>query len=158
MQFIYILLFAWFHPFYVSVTTLEQSKDKSSIEITSRIFYDDLEAALKDEFGGKVDLKNTQQTEKNNGLIKRYFEKKFLLKINDNPSKAEYLGFTIEGETAWCFLEVKIKEPVKKVEISNKTLYNSFKEQINIFHLNINGIKKSTKLQNPESIAKFVIF
>jgi hypothetical protein len=151
MYFINILLYFWIHPFYVSVTTIEQSKDKNAMEITSRIFYDDLEAALKNDFGVKVDLKNAAQSSKNNELIKKYFEKNFLVKINETPVKVEYLGFTLENEAAWCFLEIRNSGSVKKIEVINRILYDSFKEQINIFHVSVNGKKKSTKLQNPEN-------
>jgi len=68
MLYIQLIWLLWVHPFYVSVTTIDQSRDKTSLEISSRIFYDDLEQALKDEFGGKVDLKNTGQTAKNTEL------------------------------------------------------------------------------------------
>lgn len=152
--FLFLSVF-WLHPFYVSVTTIEQSKDKTSLEITSRIFYDDLEAALKEEFGGKIDLKNPSQKEKNNELIKKYFERNFLLKLNNQIVKADYLGFNIEGEAAWCFLEVENAKNIKTLETVNRLLYRSFKEQIHIYHINLNGKKESTKIQNPDVKAIF---
>lgn len=155
MLFLNILLFFWTHPFYVSVTTIDQSRDKQSLEISSRIFFDDLEVALKTEFGKNVDLKNAAQNTANSELIKKYFENNFLIKVNGKPVKADYLGFSIEGEAAWCYLELKNTANINKLEIANSILYKSFKEQINIFHVNINGKKKSSKLHNPDALAKF---
>lgn len=154
---LYIQLFwlFWAHPFYVSVTTIEQSRDKASLEISSRIFFDDLEVALKEEFGGKTDLKNTAQNPQNTELIRRYFQRHFKLKVNGEPVSTELLGFTIEGEAAWCFLEAKDVSSVQKLEVSNSLLYASFKEQIHIFHLNISGKKKSMKINNPDARARF---
>ena len=155
MIYLNILLFFWFHPFYVSVTTVDQSRDKSSLEISSRIFYDDLEAALKEESGKNVDLRNPDQVDINSELIKKYFGRHFQIKINNMPVQINYLGFSIEGEAAWCFLELKNTGDISKIEITNSLLYKSFKEQINIFHLNINGSKKSRKLHNPDRSATF---
>lgn len=155
MLYIQLIWLFWAHPFYVSVTTIDQSRNKTSLEISSRIFYDDLEMALKDEFGGKVDLKNTTQTQKNSDLIRQYFSRHFQVKADGKAINAEFLGFSIEGEAAWCYLEVKGVTSVQKLEVYNSLLYSSFKEQIHIFHLNINGQKKSTKLNNPEARARF---
>ena len=155
MLYIPILWLVWMHPFYVSVTNIEQSRDKNSLEISSRIFFDDLEAALKEEFGGKTDLKNTVQIKENSLLIGRYFDRHFQLIINGKPTKAEFLGFTIEGEAAWCFLEAGSPGSIQKVEIHNRLLYASFKEQIHIFHLTIGEKRKSLKINNPESKAAF---
>lgn len=154
---LYIQLFwlFWAHPFYVSVTTIDQSRDKTSLEISSRIFFDDLEAALKDEFGGKADLKNAGDNTKNADLIRQYFHRHFQIRIDGNTVGTEFLGFSIEGEAAWCFLEAKGVTSVQKLEVYNSLLYPSFKEQIHIFHLNINGKKKSSKLNNPDVRAKF---
>lgn len=152
IQFIWLL---WLHPFYVSVTTIDQSRDKTSLEISARIFFDDLETALKDEFGGKTDLKNSADNVKNSELIRQYFGRHFQIKADGKAVNTEFLGYTIEGEAAWCFLEAKGVKSVHHLEVYNSLLYSSFKEQIHIFHLNINGKKKSTKLNNPETRAGF---
>ncbi|MCD8539091.1 MAG: hypothetical protein LRY55_04495 [Leadbetterella sp.] len=77
MLYIPLFWFFWAHPFYVSVTTIDQSRDKTSLEISSRIFYDDLEVALKEEFGGKIDLKNPGDKSRNPELIRQYFSRHF---------------------------------------------------------------------------------
>ncbi len=155
MLYIPLLWLFWVHPFYVSVTTIEQSRSKTSLEISARIFFDDLEVALKDEFGGKTDLVKTEYTEQNSRLIGQYFSRHFRIKVDGKAVPTEFLGFNIEGEAAWCFLEAKGVTSVQKIEIYNSLLYPSFKEQIHIFHLNINGKKKSSKINNPDALAGF---
>ncbi len=155
MLYIPLLWLFWVHPFYVSVTTIEQSRDKTSLEVSSRIFFDDLETALKDEFGGKTDLKNPDREKENAALTGRYFDRYFKISVNGKPVQAEFLGFRIEDEAAWCFLEVKGVTDVQKVEVYNRLLYASFKEQIHIFHLQVKGKKKSTKISNPDAKAVF---
>ena len=148
-----LFLLLLFHPFYVSVTTVDIKKDR--IEISSRIFYDDLEAALKEEFGGKIDLNNPQNTQKNTAMLKSYFEKNFALKLNGKTLPYEFLGYNLEGEAAWCYVEVKDLPGNGRLDIINKLLYSQFKEQIHIFHLNAGSTKKSAKITNPESSLRF---
>jgi hypothetical protein len=144
---LFILLFL--HPFYVSVTTIDLKKD--NLEISSRIFYDDLEAALKDEFGGKIDLKNPQNAQKNTEMLRSYFQKNFSLKENGKTMNYDFLGFNLEGEAAWCYIEVKGLKGNGRIDIQNKLLYSQFKEQIHIFHMNAGNRKKSAKITNPDS-------
>ncbi|ADQ19144.1 DUF6702 family protein [Leadbetterella byssophila] len=141
------------HPFYVSVTTVDKKEDR--LEISSRIFYDDLETALKEEFGGKVDLHNNQQKAKNTQLLEKYFQKYFSIKEDGSPISYDFLGFNLEGEAAWCYLEVKGTKPKATLEFQNKLLYSYFKEQIHIFHVNSGKSKKSGKITNPESQIRF---
>ncbi|MDT4870815.1 hypothetical protein FQZ97_1059080 [compost metagenome] len=111
--------------------------------------------ALKEEFGGKTDLKKTEDAAQNTRLIGQYFSRHFRISVNGKPVTTDFLGFSIEGEAAWCFLEAKGVSSVQKLEVNDRLLYASFKEQIHIFHLNINGKKKSTKINNPEAKALF---
>lgn len=154
-KYLLIFWFSWLHPFYVSVTNIEQSKDKKSLEISSRIFFDDLEVALKDELGVKLSLLDKKQELENTELLKKYFAKNFQVIINDEIVPYEFLGFNIESEAAWCFIEVKTPNTIKKVEVANSLLYKSFKEQTHIYHLEINGTKKSTKTNHPNIRTRF---
>ena len=61
-----LLLFAMFflcsfsiHKFYVSVTQVDYVPSKKRVEITSRIFIDDLEKALTKKYNKKVNLTST---------------------------------------------------------------------------------------------------
>jgi hypothetical protein len=152
LSFVFHLLF---HPFYVSVTTIETSRDNQSVEIISRIFYDDLEEALKGNSNSKVDLRDISQEARNNTLIKAYFSDHFKIILNGKPAQPEFIGYSIENEAAWCFFEIKNSEKVLSIDIISRILYKSFENQTNIFHLRINNQKKSLKLQNPQTVAKF---
>lgn len=147
------LLLLFLHPFYVSVTTIDVKKDR--LEISSRLFYDDLEAALKEEFGGKIDLKNPQNAQKNTEMLRTYFLKNFAIRENGKALPYEFLGFNLEGEAAWCYIEVKGLKGSGRLDIQNKLLYSLFKEQIHIFHINAGTTKKSAKITNPESSLHF---
>ena len=65
----------------------------------------------------------------------------------------KYLGYQIQEDAAWCYLEVQNVNKIQTLEINNNVLYNLHKEQINMLNVIVNGERKSTKLDNPESRA-----
>jgi hypothetical protein len=62
----------------------------------------------------------------------------------------EILGFEREGEATWCYLEVKNIPLVKRIDIQNSILYDSFSDQINLMHVTVKGVRKSGKVVYPE--------
>jgi len=44
------------HPFYVSVTEIRHNAAQQELQVSSRIFYDDLERTLKTEYKTPVDI------------------------------------------------------------------------------------------------------
>ena len=81
--FLVVLLssFAW-HKFYVSVTQIDFVPNKKRVEITSRIFIDDLEKALEKKFKKKFYITSTKEIENSEILIQEYLKEKIKISIN----------------------------------------------------------------------------
>lgn len=143
------------HPFYVSVSTIEQNEQNKTLEISCRIFYDDLENALKKEGFATDDIlrpKNKLSFEK--GLA-AYLEKNFKIKINNSPLRIRYLGYQIEEDAAWCFMEIPGVGHIDQISILNSILYQQHSSQTNIIHVTVKGNRKSTKLALPKTTVTF---
>ena len=143
------------HPYYVSVTELMHNKTEKTFEISCKIFTNDLETILRQKTKGFVDIlhpKNKAATEK---LISDYISSHLQINIDGKVLPMEYLGYEIEEEATWSYLEIKNVSNVKKVTINNVILYDYKKEQINMMHVSVNGERKSTKVTNPESVVSF---
>jgi hypothetical protein len=143
------------HPFYVSVTEINHNAANATIEISCKMFTDDLENTLRNTYKTKIDLtqpKDQQQLEK---LMFDYLQKHLQMKVNGKAAVMSFVGFEIESESAWCYLEIKQLPEVKRLEITNALLYESFNSQISIIHAMVGGVRKSTKLVNPEKQAVF---
>ena len=76
--------FAW-HKFYVSVTQIDFVPNKKRVEITSRIFIDDLEKALERKFKKKFYLTTSNEIENADVLIQEYLKEK--IKQGENSEK-----------------------------------------------------------------------
>jgi len=143
------------HPFYVSVTDLHYNDKEKMVEVSIRIFTDDLEKTLKNNFNKNIDLTHpTNKTEVNN-YINQYILNKLNIKINNSNAKMKYVGYEIQQESAWCYFEIDNVSSIQSVAITSTLLYDYQPNQINIFHITYNGKEKSYKLDNPNSFVSF---
>lgn len=145
------LLFA-FHPFYVSIISISSKPDREVMEISCRIFYDDLEKALGSENGTRTDLINPPDRPAADSAIARYIRQNLGLSVNGKALPLRYLGYDIEEDVAWCFFEAPNQEKaIRQLGIKSELLYRHFDTQSNIFHITVDGKRKSTKLDNPRN-------
>ena len=79
-----------------------------------------------------------------------YIRKSLIVKIDGKTYAANYIGYEIQGEAAWCYLEIPKINKVGTIEVNNSILYNLRKEQINMLNVTVGGKRQSTKLNYPE--------
>ncbi|KAA2241823.1 hypothetical protein F0L74_18335 [Chitinophaga agrisoli] len=151
------LVAAWYtlHPFYVSVTEIRHDAAQRELEISCRIFSDDLERALKAQYKTNFDIIHPADRKAVDAMITDYLNKHLHITVDGKPVTLHYLGYQIEEEAAWCFLDVKGINTVKKVHVSTDILYAQHPEQINMLHVIVKDERKSDKLDNPEREADF---
>jgi hypothetical protein len=152
---ILIVLFSFFHPFYVSVTEVNHNTKNKSLEISSKIFFDDLENGIENENHVRFDIVKPVDKAKVNALIANYIKKHLQIKIDGKLLNMNYLGYEIQEDAAWCYLEIPKVSKVSSVEINNNILYKLHSEQINMLNVTVNGKRQSTKLDAPTSRASF---
>jgi len=143
------------HPFYITVTEINHNAKDKTLEISCKMFLDDFEKTLRDVTKTEVDLSNVKDKAKVNKIISDYISSHLLLKVDGKPVTLQFVGFEKESEAAWCYVQVNNVPSVKQLEIKNTLLFEEFDSQISIMHVTVNGTRKSTRLNKPESVAKF---
>ncbi|MDM1047599.1 DUF6702 family protein [Sphingobacterium hotanense] len=138
------------HPFYVSISTVDFNSKNKRIEISCRIFYDDLEVALKNQLKQKIDVINPKNKTVADSAISKYIQDNFNLKVNGQFKKLKFVGYEVEEDVAWCYFETPQTSPVSTIIITNQLLYQDFKSQSNILHVTVDGKRQSTKMDNPK--------
>lgn len=138
------------HKYYVSVFQLDYVPAKKTVQMTSRIFIDDLEATLVKKYKKKFYLGTPTEVADANEFLKKYFTEKIQVKINGKEKAIKFLGKEIEDDVLICYYTFPAEQSIKTLEISNTTLFESFDDQQNIIHTNINRNKKSLLLTNEE--------
>ncbi len=143
------------HPFYVSIIDIQHNSKEKSLEISVRIFTEDLEATLKKTHTGKFDIYNATNKDIADKLITNYIKQKIHLTIDQKKVELDYVGFEHQKESTWIYFEVNNVAAFKKATINSTLLYDFEEKQINIIHVKNNGVQKSYKLEYPKSDANF---
>lgn len=143
--FVVILLmsFSVLHKFYVSVTQIDYNQKKERVEISSRIFIDDLEHVLEKKYKQKMYLATTKENPKAKEFVNQYVTEKLAVIINKKEQKLVFLGSEYEDDVLICYLKVDYSKKITNFDIYNNLLTEAFSEQQNIVHTNINNAKKS---------------
>jgi hypothetical protein len=134
------------HKFYVSIYQIDYAQDKSMLQITSRIFVDDLNAVLKSKFNKETHLGAANESEEDVVLMKKYLLEKFSIKVNGNPKAINYLSKELEANVLICYYNIKEIKKIKSIEIQNTALFELNSEQQNIIQTNIYKKKKNLLL------------
>ena len=145
------------HPLYITVTEINHNPADKSLEISCKIFTNDFEGALQNTFHNHVDLSDPKSKTANDKLVNDYIAMHLKIKVDEKPATLQFVGSEKEKETeaTWSYFQAPNVPGVKKIEITDNLLYESFPTQINIIHVTVSGNRKSTKLDNPQSAAVF---
>ena len=147
-----------YHPFYVSVTEMSLNSKTRSLEISCKMFAEDIEDVLKQNYKTAVDLSNDKMQEQNNKLMNDYILHHFSINIDSKPTALKFVGFEKENESIYCYLEIVNVTGIQKMTVNNTILQDYKQEQINIMHVIVNGKRKSTKLDYPSNQATFTLW
>lgn len=126
----------WVHPFHVSVSDIKYKEDQKALQISTRIFLDDLELALQ-AYSGREKLDIVEKS--NWDFVDEQLEKYVLerLKLWDEKDRAyelNYVGAEIEDDVMWVYVEIEKVKKLEKVTIWNAILHEVWADQENLVH------------------------
>jgi hypothetical protein len=150
--FLALSAFAW-HKFYVSVTEVAYSEDKNRIEISTRIFIDDLEKGLEKKYNKKINLATKEEIPEAKEFIKGYVSQRIQANVNNKTAEVVFLGFETENDVLICYLKIDFSEKITTFELYNNMLTEIYADQQNLVHTNINNTKRSFLLTKSEKTA-----
>ena len=150
-----LINFSSHHPIFLSVTEIAHNAGNKSLEITCKIFTDDLEVTLQKKYSLKIDLLDKKSRAAMNPLVSDYIQKHLSIAVDSHPVSMQFLGFEQEEEAIVTYFEVKNVGKLKTIEVLNNILYESQPGQMGIIHIMVNGKRKSSQLTNPEAKAGF---
>lgn len=133
------------HKFYVSVNQLDYVPEKKAIEITSRLFIDDMDLVLEKRFGKKIYLGTSKEIKESKELLQEYFQEKFAVKVNEQEKEIRFLGKEVEDNVLICYFTIKNVEKISSIEIKDTILMELYDQQ-HIFHTHVLGKKQSLLL------------
>lgn len=136
------------HPFHISVTEIKDNREERAIQMTVRLFLDDLEQGLR-EFSenGELDIYNREDSVYINEVLEKYILANLSL-TTKKPLQLQYLGFEYDSDVLWCYVEAVKVKPFTELTIENSILISTYEDQENLVHVRKNNKVKSLRMSN----------
>jgi hypothetical protein len=141
------------HDFHVSICEVEYDQQRKALEVTHKLFLDDLEQSLIKWSGNTdIDVINAEDSTAFQELLRKYLLENFAVKANEKNLNMVYLGAEIEGDIMYAFIDIVDLKKFRSLEIRNTIFMNLFADQTNIVHVEVDKDTKSLKLnkRSPE--------
>jgi hypothetical protein len=143
------------HPTYISLVDIKYKQ--GSLQISTRMFTNDLEDVLKKTSKKGIDILNPKNKAEADSVLFNYIKQRLHISISAKNQQLHYIGYEKEDESIWSYLEImKVITVPKKMTVDTKLLYDFLPNETNIVQIEINSLKKSSKVTNPESKINFL--
>ncbi|CAM4000742.1 DUF6702 domain-containing protein [Flavobacterium antarcticum] len=142
---VFIVLLSSFgaHKFYVSIYQIDFVPEKKRVEITARIFMDDLNAALEQEFKIKTTLGEKSETIQDVAVLKKYLAKHIRVSIDGKEKQVVFLSKEIDNNVVIVYLKITDIKKINSFKIQNNALLDLYSDQQNIIQTNFYNNKNN---------------
>lgn len=149
------------HPIHLSITEMDfkAKGEKTEIQISHKIFIDDLENALRNNYksvfeNSKPNLSTSTQHQEAEKYIYSYLKKTVGITINSQKKEINYIGFEFEDDVIWIYGIVEKPNSTEKesIFIKNMILMDLFDDQRNMLYLT----KEISKTEKTKEFLNFI--
>lgn len=141
-----LLLMGARHPVHVSSTQIDLATDQRSLEVTIRVFTDDLESALKQQ-GRPVTIAGTARGAVDSALAAYVLPRVTFAANGTPPRRAQFVGYERDEDATLVFIEVPVPAGLRALQVTQPLLLELFDDQVNLLHLRAGTIKRSALIR-----------
>lgn len=134
------------HKFYVAIYQVNYAKEKKMLQITARLFIDDINEAIEKKYNRKSYLALEKETPEQVELLKKYIAEKFIIKVNGQQKTMVFLSKETEDNVLICYLKINDIAKITSLEVENSMIMENHFDQQNIIQANFNGSKRNLLL------------
>ena len=143
------------HPLHISVTEINHNAAEKTLEISCKLFTDDFEKVLTQNYKTKVVLINPPDRTAMEKLVNDFIQKHLTIKADGKQMKLSFIGYEKDNDAIYNYFQADSIVTVKKIAVTNNILHELFTDQINLMHIIVDGKRKSMKLDYPEKESVF---
>lgn len=136
-----LLINSFMHPFHVGVTEIAYDQSDKTLQVSQRMFSDDLEKGIRSAYDVSFDIVAANETIRDS-LVLQYLNDHFHVKQNRKRLPIRYLGSEMEEEALWIYFEVPA-ENTSGLTLRNTLLFNEYEDQQNLVHITMGDEMKS---------------
>jgi hypothetical protein len=134
------------HPIHVSVTEILYDEKEKELEMTVRVFSDDLETTLRKSLNDpELDILSPKGKTVDQ-IMEDYFKTHFSIKLDNRVQANHYLGHEIDGEAFIFYIQISKVKKWKTIYVLNDILIDQFGDQSNLVHVTVVDNVKSLRL------------
>ena len=134
------------HVFYVSVTRVKWNADDARLDVSVRIFTDDLEEAIVAEGGPRLWLWTDRARADRDRHVADYLVSRLAFRVNGEKRELAYIGMEDALDATACLVQITDVDRVETIEVENRILIDLFDTQANVMRFEIGGEKKYVNL------------
>ena len=131
------------HKFYVSIYQVDFVPEKKRIEITARIFMDDLNIALEREFKIKTQVGEKAETQEDLVFLQKYLKKHLRISADGKEQNVQFLSTEIDNNVVIVYLKINEIKKFSSIKIVNSALLEIYSDQQNIMQTNFYNNKRN---------------
>lgn len=130
---------------------MQYNPAQKSLEISIRVFTDDLEKALSMENNNRRFVVNNN--DQNDAFVEKYLRKSFvMMDARQQVRPFQYVGKEQEADATWIYLEVPAQGSIEGWMLQNNLLMDVFSDQMNMLNLKLPTGKKTILFKKGQSL------
>jgi hypothetical protein len=138
------------HDFHVCIVEVQHNAQTQSLEITIKLFTDDIERSMRTLGAGQMRLGDTRELPDADAKLLAYLQNRLALRINGQAVAYRWVGKEVELDALWCYVEVPDVAELKQLEVTNRILLEIFDDQANVVHVHVKDRVQSLFLDKTE--------
>jgi hypothetical protein len=140
------------HPFYVSVCEVYHNPKSDALEISLKVFIDDIELAIQKSGENSFKISENSEKERIENGMEKYLEDRFVIEIDSKKKNMEVIGYELENDAIVFYIEIKNVKRINQIKLRNSIISEVRDGQINLTHFQYREQLKSFKTtgENPE--------
>jgi len=144
------------HKFYMGIYQVEYVPAKKRLQISMRLFVDDCNTALYQNYQQKTKLGDKQETAAEVNLLTTYIQSHFKVSINGKSFPLQFKRKELDNNVLVCYYTCEEVPKLSRVVIENTVFTDVFSEQQNMIQAQLFGKKQSALLTQSAIQAVFV--
>jgi hypothetical protein len=153
---ILLLIIPHLHPNHVSVTDIVLNSKSGTLEVTIRLFAEDVENIIRKYHDEQFTLDENSLDGIANETMTKYIGDHFQLILDNVGIEIRFLGMELKDDMMFCYLESTHIESPGTFKIENTLLFDLQEEQVNFNHFKVNGEIRSVKTTIETPFAEIV--
>ena len=142
------------HPYYVSICQIEFNRTNHTLEISLKVFADDLLLGFEKAGHKEVFLGESRENPKTNDFLNHYIHSKLKFEVNGNPVDYNFIGKEMEDDVVWSYFEISNVNELQTIDVQCTLLTEIHETQNNVIQVEKDKKIKSLLLNSRKSSGK----